>query len=339
MNYRLDLSLRLSFAGKTDKGLVRAGNEDFYKIVEDNDLFVVCDGMGGHQAGEVASRDACETIAYCFTELSEQILTNPTLTIEHTLPRQGDLLVRAIRIANRSIYLRSRSNSELTGMGTTIVTATFENDLIQIAHVGDSRAYLMAGNALTRMTTDHSWVSEMQNAGQLTEEQATELVARNVITRALGVNDRVEIDYRAHPVKAGEIYILCSDGLCGYADDEEIYAAAAGCRGDVEAIVDNLVELANDHGGQDNVTVVAVKIEDVETAADHKPVEPLTIPKESDEALLAENDIVNSILSLRQQEEEAQPKKKAKTGRLTLTLIFLLFVIIAAIFIYFTSGR
>jgi len=333
------LNLKLSYAGKTDIGLVRTGNEDSFKIDADRNLFIVCDGMGGHQAGEVASGDACETISFCFSELASDINGNEILSLKENLAPTADLLVKAIRIANRSIYVRSRSNSALTGMGTTFVGAVFEDDLIHVAHVGDSRAYLMTDNALTRLTIDHSWVSEMQAAGQMSEEKASQMVAKNVITRALGVNEKTEIDIRSCRVEVGKTYIFCSDGLCGFADDDEILLATMQAKGDLDGIVKNLVQLANEHGGQDNVTVVAIRVDEVGEPGTREPMDVITIPKESDEALMAENKIVDSMLDLKNQsrdENKVEPEKK--TSNFSLILLFILFIVVAAAFIYFNSG-
>ncbi len=333
------MNLKLTYAGKTDIGLVRTGNEDSFKINSDLNLFIVCDGMGGHQAGEVASNDACDTIIYCFSELASDINDNGILNLEENLPPAADLLVKAIRIANRSIYMRSRSNAALTGMGTTIVAAVFEDDFIHVAHVGDSRAYLMTDNALTRLTIDHSWVSEMQAAGQMSEKKASEMVAKNVITRALGVNEKTEIDIRSSRIEVGKTYIFCSDGLCGFADDDEILLAAMQAKGDLDGIAKNLVQLANDRGGQDNVTVVAIRVDEVGDPSAREPMDVITIPKESDEALMAENKIVDSMIEIKRKDQEEENKKiEPKSSKVPLIFIFFIFIIVAAVIIYLNSG-
>ncbi len=335
------MNLKLSYAGKTDIGLVRTGNEDSFKIDIDRNLFLVCDGMGGHQAGEVASNDACETITYCFSELVSEINENKILKLEKDIPPAADLLVKSIRLANRSIYLRSRSNAALTGMGTTIVCAVFEDDFIHVAHVGDSRAYVMTDNALTRLTTDHSWVSEMQAAGQMSEQKASELVAKNVITRALGVNEKTEIDIRSCRVEVGKTYIFCSDGLCGFADDDEILLAAMQAKGDLDDIAKNLVQLANNHGGQDNVTIVVIRVDEVGERSAREPMDVITIPKETDEALMEENKIVDAMIDLKNKSREeitSEVQIKSKSSNLPLIIIFIAFVIVAAAIIYLNSG-
>jgi len=338
------LKIDYSAAGKTDKGLVRAGNEDSILLNQDSNIFIVCDGMGGHQAGEVASKEACEVINFCFTNLADRIQSKTELNLPDRIPPRGDLLVKAIRIANRSIYIHSRSAVNLTGMGTTVVAVALEEGLLSIAHAGDSRVYRLFNGELTRLTTDHSWVSELQASGNMTEEEANMVAGKNVITRALGVNERVDIDYRANKVTSGEIYILCSDGLCGYAEDDEIKKVALECDGDVDKIVKRLIQLANDHGGQDNVSVVALKIIEAEVRQNVSAYEPVTISKEDDAALAVENELVNAILDLKkslestQVEEELTTQEKRKSA-FPLFLIFLVFIVIAIVFIYFTLNK
>lgn len=338
------MKIDYSIAGKTDKGLVREGNEDFLKINQDQNLFVVCDGMGGHQAGEVASREACEVIEYCFTELADEINSKAELNLPDKLPPKGDLLIKAIRIANRSIYIRSRSSSALSGMGTTVVAMALDEGLISVAHAGDSRAYRYYDEKLIRLTNDHSWVSELQASGNMSEEEANQIAGKNVITRALGVNERVDIDYRADQLTDGEIYILCSDGLCGFAEDEEIQSVVADSEEDVDKIVKNLVQLGNDHGGQDNITVIALRIDKSEAPDDTSVYPPVTISKESDEALTVENGIVNAILDLKKslavaEVEEAEVGEKKGGSKIPLVVIFVLFIVIAAVFIYFSINK
>jgi protein phosphatase len=332
------LSTKYVVAGKTDVGLVRSGNEDCYKIDIDHDLFMVCDGMGGHLAGDVASSEACEVINHCFAGAAEEISADSTLALGADLPPRGDLLIRAIRIANRSIYMKSRSRDDYSGMGTTIAAGVLEDDLLHIAHVGDSRVYRLEEKGLVRLTTDHSWVSELEQTGAISESEAANFPSKNVITRALGVRETVEIDYRANKIGEGEIYIFCSDGLCGYADDDEIFSVAKDCGNDVELMTENLVQLANDHGGQDNVTVVALRIDKIDRKSKLENISPVTVPAEEDEAIYRENEIIEAILELRKSSAEEEPPVEEESRSVSLwplLLIFIAFVIVAAI-IYFS---
>jgi len=327
------LNLKVTSAGKTDVGLVRSSNEDCIWTDDELNLFLVCDGMGGHLAGEVASKEACEIIQYCFSNLTDEISHDSVLKIPATFPVRGDLLVRSIRVANRSIYIKSRSRSDYSGMGTTIVAAALQDDLINIAHVGDSRAYLFADNALVPLTTDHSWVAELEQSGQYSKQEVAMMANKNVITRALGIHETVEIDFRARRVRQNDIYIFCSDGLCGYASDEEIFTVVRECGGDVEKITDNLVQMANDRGGADNVSIVALRIDQVEGKTDLAEVAPVTVPHESDEAILRENQIVESILKLREETREIIQTPPPKSGKgMMVAIIVVLLVIVVLIY-------
>jgi protein phosphatase len=330
------LDIKITVAGKTDIGHVRSINEDCLKVDDEHNLFIVCDGMGGHQAGEVASREACEVISHCFSTLADEVAGDTTLAVPAAFPTLGDLLVKGIRIANRSIYIKSRSRSDYSGMGTTIVAAALQDDLINIAHVGDSRAYLMTADRLVPLTTDHSWIAELEQSGQYSKEEAAQLVNKNVITRALGIHETVEIDFRARRIVAGDMYIMCTDGLCGYVDDNDIFAVARECGDDVNLIVDNLIQLANDRGGTDNVTVLALRIDRAEGGPESPPVDPVTVPKEGDEAILRENQIVESFSRLREQTQKIAtiPEPKGKSHLPAVILIFIVIIIIALVAYY-----
>ncbi len=327
------MNLRITTAGKTDVGLVRSSNEDSIRVDDELNLFMVCDGMGGHQAGEVASREACEIIQYCFSNLANEISRDTVLSIPAVFPVLGDLLVKGIRIANRSIYIKSRSRSDYSGMGTTIVAGVLQDDIINIAHVGDSRAYLYAAESLTPLTVDHSWVAELAQTGQYTSQEVAMMANKNVITRALGIHETVEIDYRARRINAGDIYIFCSDGLCGYASDEDIFMVVRECGDSAEQITESLVQLANDRGGVDNVSIVAIRIDLVDGASGTAEISAVTIPVEGDEAILRENQIIESISKLREEVRSAPPpppEEKSKTGLFSVIAIIVL--IIAYIF-------
>ncbi len=230
---------------KTDTGRARRANEDaFYARAP---LFVVADGMGGAQAGEVASRLAAETFAA-------------------GLPDEGsgeERLLANVREANRRIHERSEQERGLSGMGTTVTAVYADGDELAIAHVGDSRAYLLRDGELTRLTQDHTLVDELVRRGKLTEEEAAEHPQRSIITRALGPEPDVEIDTHTHRMRDGDVLLLCSDGLTSMiaeADVEQILRDAGG----LEAVGRALVAAANDAGGRDNITVVLVRFAEVE---------------------------------------------------------------------------
>jgi serine/threonine protein phosphatase PrpC len=325
-------------AGKTDQGLVRPGNEDYLHLDEKNAVYAVCDGMGGHQAGEVASMTASETIRTLFDHFRNDLLNDSRLSLDRTLLPSGELLLKSIRLANREIYTKAATDPDLVGMGTTIVAVAFEGDVMSVAHVGDSRAYRLEAKKLQPLTKDHSWVSEMQQNHQLSEEEALSVVGKNVITRALGVRENVEIDYQLIKVKPGDIYILCSDGLCGFADDEDIFAVANKVRSDVKHIVDDLVQLANDRGGADNVTVVAIEVNQVDNSPTSE-VEVFTLSEESQELIAAEDEWLTKVTAFKAERSQRQQKSQAGSSlnKFLLTVIFVVFVILAGALIYFQS--
>ena len=229
---------------KTDTGRQRRDNED--SAFARSPVFVVADGMGGAQAGEVASRMAIEAF-------------------ERELPSDGspeERLADRAKDANRRIYEISSSKHEFAGMGTTL-TAVYLDELdLAIAHVGDSRAYLFRNEKLIRLTQDHSLVDALVRAGKLTEEQAAEHPQRSVITRALGVEPQVDVDTRTYPARAGDVVLLCSDGLTSMISEEQIAAILAD-ESDLDRAGGRLIDEANAAGGRDNITVVLFRLEEV----------------------------------------------------------------------------
>jgi serine/threonine protein phosphatase PrpC len=327
-------------AGKTDVGLVRSENEDFLLIDRKNAVYVVCDGMGGHQAGEVASQGAAETIRLAFQNFSEELTESTCLPSDLEISKRGQLLINAVRVANRHIFTQAKLNPSQSGMGTTVVATAFEDDCLSIAHVGDSRVYRLEKDELVPLTVDHSWVSEIQRNSDVSEAEASNMVGKNVITRALGVRRDVEVDYRMVKVKPGDVYILCSDGLCGFATDDEIFDAVKEVRLDVDAIVENLIKLANDKGGQDNVTIIAVEIPDVKKT-DAEEIEPFTCPAESDDLMALEDQWLAMMAEARQELQEQEAESGASGSSSSkgyfLFAIFGLFIVLGAVIIYLTA--
>jgi PPM family protein phosphatase len=241
------VSLRIAEeAVRTDTGRQRSANED--SLFVDAPLFVVADGMGGAQAGEVASRAAAESFAQ---------------NLPPAPPER--LLEETIEGANRTIHELARKDPSLTGMGTTTTAALVDLDSEEVAigHVGDSRAYRLRGGRFEQLTRDHSLVEEMRRKGQLTDAQAEDHPQRSIITRALGPEPEVEVDLQTVPAQAGDVFLICSDGLTTMLDDEKIahiLSRATSLQSAVRALVDE----ANRAGGRDNITVVLFRLEDEE---------------------------------------------------------------------------
>ena len=334
------MPLTLRVAGKTDKGLVRSGNEDCLHIDESNHVYAVCDGMGGHQAGEVASLLASETIRCVFTDFPRQVADATELDIGRVLPTSTSLLLKAVRLANRGIFLTAAADANKAGMGTTVVATAFEADIVSVAHVGDSRAYRLGKDRLEPLTKDHSWVEELQEAQEITREEASTFVGKNVITRALGVRPNVEVDYRILKAMPGDIFMLCSDGLCGFADDDEIFDVADRFRGDIDKMAANLVQMANDRGGADNVTVVVIQV--IEASESPLPeLEVATLGEETEVQLKAEDEWVARIHSALEERRETDSQDPSESGgsKPLLIGIFVVFAIVALLIIYFTQFR
>jgi len=330
--------LKIDVYGQSDVGLVRSGNEDFLHIDEANQVYAVCDGMGGHQAGEVASMSAAQVLERVFGSFSSEIQTDPALAVDESLPEKGSLLVKAVRLANRFVYRKASTERSMKGMGTTIVAIAFEDGMVSVVHVGDSRAYRLEKSNLVPLTRDHSWVAEIAAQQDLTDEEAENLVGKNVITRALGVRSDVEVDVSTYKVNKGEKFILCSDGLCGFADDDEIFRVAARYRDDNKKIVEELIQMANDRGGSDNVTVIALELIDIGESNGNE-VGPITIPAETREILAVEDQWLEQIESAPEAKKKEPAVSAEPKSKVFLALIFVLFAIVAAIIIWQTTGQ
>lgn len=237
-------------SAKTDIGVKRHSNQDEYAILNLNDgsvLAVVCDGMGGANAGNVASHIACQVIT-SFFERSFRLGLNPEGVMA--------LLQSAILSANIEVFNMASKNEELSGMGTTVVAAFVSKDFTVVSHVGDSRAYII-GDDVTQLTRDHSVVQSLIESGKLTPEEAVIHPRRNVITRALGIEPDVLVDSDEYDLKENDFLLLCSDGLSNFASTDEMSQIFNKTK--TEQIADELVKLANKNGGGDNITAVVVK--------------------------------------------------------------------------------
>ncbi len=253
-------------AGISDVGRQREHNEDSFCILSRHRLFVVADGMGGHRAGDIASKMATTEIS-TFFDATEALDGEPSdwpLELDSRLSTEQNRLVSAVKVANQRIFQASIANRAVQGMGTTVVGALFQRDdhKIHIAHVGDSRAYRIRGEDIVQLTRDHSLLNDyLLVMPNLTDAQKGRLPT-NVITRALGMQDGVAVDLFFERVEPGDIYVLCSDGLSGMVSDETILAIVRNADTDIESAAVRLIAEANDKGGEDNITVVLLGITD-----------------------------------------------------------------------------
>jgi protein phosphatase len=246
---------KLTFVGQTDTGRVREHNEDTIATDPDVGLLVLADGMGGYNAGEVASGIAVKTITNL---VREGLLREDLASIDRStgLTRPSIVLRDAITRANKIIYQTARSQAECEGMGTTVVAALFYDNRISIAHVGDSRLYRQRGSQIAQVTMDHSLLQELVDRGFYSPEEAQRAANKNYVTRALGVEPQVEVEVQEHPVDKGDIFILCSDGLSDMVEDEDIRLTISTFGANLDTVAKQLIQLANENGGRDNVSVV-----------------------------------------------------------------------------------
>lgn len=249
---------RLRVAAATDRGRIREFNEDAYALRAEQGLFVVCDGMGGTAAGEVASRMAVETIVEYLTKAGGKAVA-PLSAQERRYRPQTNRLAAAIRRSNEFIYHQARQDFRHAGMGTTVVCASIEQDIASVAHVGDSRAYLWRNHRLELLTVDHSLVEAQIRAGLIERGRSFESAHQNILLRALGCEPAVEADVNEVPLQPGDYLLLCSDGLTRMVPEGAMAQAIASWK-DPKRICDGLIATANNNGGADNITVVVVKV-------------------------------------------------------------------------------
>jgi len=250
-------------AGLSDVGLQRDHNEDSYCILSEHRLFVVADGMGGHRAGDVASRTAIAEMTAFFEASGRDGDGAGWIPPEdRRLTPEQNRLVSAVKRANQRIFQASIRNRSVQGMGTTVVGALFEREdrKIHIAHVGDSRAYRIRGGDITQLTRDHSLLNDYLLVMPNLSEAQRQRLPSNVITRALGMQDGVAVDLHFEKVEPGDVYVLCSDGLNGMVSDDRILALVNSAGSDVELTARALISQANQNGGEDNITVVVIRI-------------------------------------------------------------------------------
>lgn len=240
--------LTIRYAAATDTGRLRDLNEDAWLTDERHGLFVVADGMGGHQAGEVASALALEAFSSALRE-----------SLGATSQEIRQSLKQAIAAANAAVADASRRNEKYAGMGTTLTAAVITGRTLYLSHIGDSRAYLVRDDGMTQLTEDHTLLHEMVARGEVEPEEARFHPLRNVITRALGTFSTVQADIAIHELQAGDQILLCTDGLTSMVEDDRVVAAVREEK-DLEAVANRLIREANEAGGEDNITIVLIAV-------------------------------------------------------------------------------
>ncbi|HCJ51298.1 MAG: protein phosphatase [Gallionellaceae bacterium CG1_02_56_997] len=249
----------LEVVSETHPGMSRAHNEDSVAVEPGYGLVILADGMGGYNAGEVASGIAVTVMA---SEIVQHLANaSPIQRDEETGEELAVMLLGAgIRQANASIYQAAISQSQYAGMGTTIVSALFYDNRVVIGHVGDSRAYRLRGEKLELITRDHSLLQEQIDSGMISIENARHSKNKNLVTRAVGIDAEVVPEIHLYDVAVGDVYLLCSDGLNDMVEDEDIESVLYGMQGNLPLAAEQLIQIANDNGGRDNVSVILVKV-------------------------------------------------------------------------------
>ncbi|MCK4401147.1 Stp1/IreP family PP2C-type Ser/Thr phosphatase [bacterium] len=244
--------------GLSDLGRVRKLNEDSFLVSDDLKLYLVADGMGGHAAGDVASRKSIELIkAFIERTAKDNDITWP-FEMNPELAPEANKLIAAVQIANKKIYEMSFSNPELKGMGTTIAGLFIAEAKVYIVHVGDSRVYLMRNGRLKQITEDHSWVNEQVKENVITEDEAKQHRWKNVITRALGSEKEVKVDLQEKDIVSGDIFLICSDGLSGMVERKTMEDIIKKHINNLSEAAEEMIDYANKAGGVDNITVILI---------------------------------------------------------------------------------
>lgn len=254
------MALKLRYAGNTHVGMKRAHNEDNLLIIQEENLYMVADGMGGHASGEVASEMAVKTVAEFFQQTSADEDVTWPYKMEKARRYEENRLAASIKLANLRIFETASQNSSQRGMGTTIVVLNFSGNSAYLGHVGDSRIYRLRKDKLDLVTEDHSLLNDYIKMKDLTPQEIENFPHKNVIVRALGMKETVQVDVKHDEPEPGDLYLLCSDGLNGMITDADIERILIANRNNLEAGCEKLIEAANAGGGTDNCTVVIVEV-------------------------------------------------------------------------------
>jgi protein phosphatase len=256
----MDLSQVLEIATCTDPGMVRSHNEDSVAADAAHGLAVLADGMGGYNAGEVASGMATTVITTEIQQLLAKVKPYDVDPVSNKIIA-GELVREQVMKANATIYHAAQSQPQYAGMGTTLVVCLFYDNKALVAHLGDSRLYRMRDGALKQITRDHSLLQEQIDSGLITAEQAKQAQHKNLVTKALGIDPTVEPEIREYETRPGDIYLLCSDGLCDMVEDDDISMTLEALGANLKLAAQQLVQMANDNGGKDNVSVILVRVQ------------------------------------------------------------------------------
>jgi len=252
------MALRIEVAGETNVGMKRTHNEDNFSIIEEAGLYIVADGMGGHASGEVASKMAVDAMKEFFASTAQDPERTWPYKMDRSKGYEENRLITGIKLANLRIYESAQRDPRQRGMGTTIVTMFAVEDGVYVAHVGDSRGYRIREGKIEQLTEDHSLLNDYIKMKRLTPEEIANFPHKNVIVRALGMKDTVKVDTVYEQPRAGDTYLLCSDGLSGPVTDPDMLDIVQSSA-DLKTAASRLIQRANEHGGPDNITCVLAR--------------------------------------------------------------------------------
>ncbi len=328
--------MKLIMTAKSDVGVARSTNEDFCGIFEEDGLAVVCDGMGGHQAGAKASRLAIATLRYMYLFLNPAIHAQIASDLSSNGLQIATRLVGSIRLSNRNIYNKSLHEPSLQGMGTTVSALTIINGTAIIAHVGDSRIYRFRQNKMEQLTEDHTWVNELIQDRELNREEARKFEKQNVITRALGLSRAVKIDLTIETVAEGDLFLLCTDGLTKALSDEEIKRIILFNKNNFDHALQHLIDTANMKDGSDNITVALVAIAEASPSPSDYLSTRITLKAEDERISRLEDRILKQELAYQDNhrslwERSAQVLIK-RPGRMVAVILGSIFLILLVLF-------
>ncbi len=259
VNTGLELEMKFKAYGLSDLGRVRKLNEDSFLVSDDLKLYLVADGMGGHAAGDVASRKSIESIKVFIERTAKDNDITWPFEMNPELAPEANKLIAAVQVANKKIYEMSSTNPELKGMGTTIAGLFIAEAKAYIVHVGDSRVYLMRNGKLKQITEDHSWVNEQVKENVITEDEAKQHRWKNVITRALGSEKEVKVDLQEDDIASGDVFLICSDGLSGMLERKTMEDIIKKHIDNLLEAAKEMIDYANKAGGVDNITVILIE--------------------------------------------------------------------------------
>jgi PPM family protein phosphatase len=251
--------MKIRYAGATHVGMKRTHNEDNFFLLAEENLYVVCDGMGGHASGEVASQMAVETLKNFFRDTREDAELTWPFKMDRSRRYEENRLITGIKLANLRIHEASKRDTKFHGMGTTITATYFVEDGVYLAHVGDSRIYRIREGKLEQITEDHSLLNDYIKMKKLTQAEIDNFPHKNVIVRALGMKESVKVDTWFDAPRSGDVFLLCSDGLSGEVADDKIIEIYGAHSSDLQTACHELIQEANRNGGHDNITIVLVR--------------------------------------------------------------------------------